>query len=348
MLKDLLQPDTLPLLIFKHLFHLSENWRVQVKFTIGAHVNHFEFVSVAPLSPDLHSKYHINVHISSEIVQLSFLLGSCFVNSNNHVLFVAGYDRTATLSSQSTNVVRNNVVLDRTKLFSRKPSLKCLSLSVFVNNFIVIISRIAKYRQKGLIIFETKTNFQIIAIIYLGDSCFQLCNCEIAFSGLQNFIFFRIEEGFYFIVFGELSVDTWVKSDIYVLSVVELIVKVMSNSQNEIRSNQCCSTFDLFAFIQRIVAQKRPDVIVKFIIFEICISDLIQGLTFNCILIKNLAFNLWMFLIQIFLIDELKLILAPLFFSSLLQLFQLIFGYLNYPLFPTLCRPCDLKQLLNL
>jgi len=54
---------------------------------------------------------------------------------------------------------------------------------------------------------------------------------------LQNFIFFRIEEGFYFIVFGELSVDTWVKSDIYVLSVVELIVKVMSNSQNEIRSN---------------------------------------------------------------------------------------------------------------
>lgn len=146
MIKDLLYPDTFSLLVFVHLFHFYKQRRTKIKVFAGTHVIGFEYVSIASFPPNFHPENHVYVHISPHIIRLSLLLSSCFVHSN-YQIFVGSSDYgTTALAAQSTNKVRNDIILNRTQLLSTKSSLKSFSFSTFVYYFVVIISRVAKYR----------------------------------------------------------------------------------------------------------------------------------------------------------------------------------------------------------
>lgn len=90
----------------------------------------------------------------------------------------------------------------------------------------------------------------------------------------------------------------------------------MSYGQHEVGSDENCGSFDFLSFVERIVAQKGSNVVVKFVSFKILASDLIQRLSFTSVLIKDLAVYLWLLSIDILLITEFVFVLASFLPSS--------------------------------
>ena len=86
--------------------------RIKIHLRPRCKVNYFKLFCTAFLTPYFHPQNHVNVDISSNIVDLLFILGSCFVHTNNQIFVLTCDDRAPTLPSKSTDFVRNNVILD--------------------------------------------------------------------------------------------------------------------------------------------------------------------------------------------------------------------------------------------